>query len=153
VVHLTNAHVAGLDDPKVLSRLLWSSKPHELDTTILELDDHPPDAARCPIATRRLLLHTEPSPQTYSSATPAVGTSDALDVRHRLLDVPNPRLSAAYPASPRSRAMTSTSSEARASSHAPPSPRCWARGGAGRVAERSMQPVLPCSTPRPLKYL
>jgi hypothetical protein len=81
VVHLTNAHVAGLDDPKVLSRLLWSSKPHELDTTILELDDHPPDAARCPIATRRLLLHTEPSPQTYSSATPAVGTSDALDVR------------------------------------------------------------------------
>jgi hypothetical protein len=114
VVLLTNAHVVGLDDPKALSpdravitfralgaqtatyritRLLWSSMPHELDTTILELDNYPPDALRCPIAARRPLLHTEPPPQTYIIGHPSGGEQVMLSVRdNRLLDADDLRL-------------------------------------------------------------
>jgi Trypsin-like peptidase domain len=114
VVLLTNAHVVGFDDPKALSpdravitfralgaetvtyriaRLLWSSTPHELDTTILELDDYPADASRCPIAARRPLLATEPPPQTYIIGHPSGGEQVMLSVRdNRVLDADDLRL-------------------------------------------------------------
>jgi hypothetical protein len=67
--------------------------PHELDTTILELDDYPADASRCPIAARRPLLHTEPPPQTYIIGHPSGGEQMMLSVRdNRLLDADDLRL-------------------------------------------------------------
>lgn len=114
VVLVTNAHVVGTDDPKALApdravitfralgaeavtyriaRLLWSSVPHELDTTILELDGYPPDASHCPVAARRPLLDTEPPQQTYIIGHPSGGEQVMLSVRdNRLLDADELRL-------------------------------------------------------------
>lgn len=114
VVLVTNAHVVGTDDPKALlpdrarvtfralggqattyriTRLLWSSVPHQLDTTILELQNYPEDASLCPIAARRPLINTEPAPQTYIIGHPGGGEQVMLSVRdNRLLDADNLRL-------------------------------------------------------------
>lgn len=114
VVLVTNAHVVGTDDPKALppdrahvtfralggqattyriTRMLWSSVPHQLDTTILELEDYPADASLCPVAARRPLINTEPAPQTYIIGHPSGGEQVMLSVRdNRLLDADDLRL-------------------------------------------------------------
>ncbi len=106
LVLVTNAHVVGTDDPNALHpdqalvtfralagdeqprkvlRMLWTSVPHELDTTILELDGCPPDAAPCPVAARRPLLKSDPPPQTYIIGHPSGGDQVMLSVRDNLL--------------------------------------------------------------------
>jgi V8-like Glu-specific endopeptidase len=85
-VLITNAHVVsdelrsalphdrafvtfwGLDRPPPyerhrITRTIWSSLPHELDTTIVELDGLPAGVATCPLAGNRPLL--DPAPQTF----------------------------------------------------------------------------------------
>ena len=106
LVLVTNAHVVGTDDPNALDpgqalvtfralagdeqprkvlRLLWTSVPHELDTSILELDGCPPDAAPCPVAGRRPLLESDPPPQTYIIGHPSGADQVMLSVRDNLL--------------------------------------------------------------------
>ena len=113
-VLITNAHVVSGDDPLALTpdralvtfraleggtnpcqvvRLLWTSPPNQLDTTLLELDCIPPDATPCPIASRRPLLNTEPPPQTYIIGHPSGGEQVMLSIRDNvLLDADERRL-------------------------------------------------------------
>lgn len=112
-VLMTNAHVLGPDDPKALTpegarvtfralsgetphriaRLLWSSAPHELDTTIVELDTFPAEASLCPVAVRRPLLDTEPPPQTYIIGHPSAAEQVMLSVRdNQVLDADDLRI-------------------------------------------------------------
>jgi tetratricopeptide (TPR) repeat protein len=105
LVLVTNAHVVSADDWKALSpehvrvsfralagaeqpqrvvRLLWSSR-HELDTTVLELDGCPEDAAPCPVAPGRPPLQSDSPPQTYIIGHPSGDDEVMLSVRDNLL--------------------------------------------------------------------
>ncbi len=79
--------------PYRVKRILWSSPADELDVTIAEIDGHPEDASRCPIAKARPLMATEPPPRTYVIGHPGGGEKVMLSVRdNRLLDADAVRL-------------------------------------------------------------
>ncbi len=114
LVLVTNAHVVGTDstmaldpgdarvtfraletDPQAyrVARVLWTSPPGELDTTIAELDAYPAGAAPCPVATKRPALDGTPPPQTYVIGHPSGWDQVMLSVRdNQVLDGDEVRL-------------------------------------------------------------
>jgi len=122
VVLITNAHVVseksvralrptearvtfrGLEDataPHRISRLLWTSPPTELDTTIVELDGCPDAATRCPVAEEKPRVSTKPPPQTYVIGHPSGEARVMLAVRDNLvLDGDDVRLHYRTPTEP-----------------------------------------------------
>jgi Trypsin-like peptidase domain len=96
-----NAHVArvtfrALGDSNTayrITRILWSSRPDALDTTVVELDGYPATATCCPVATDKPQLGTTPPPQTYIIGHPRGTAEVMLSVRDNvLLDADDVRL-------------------------------------------------------------
>lgn len=114
VVLVTNAHVISQDDPQALEpdralvsfraledagatyrikRILWSSPPQALDTTIVELDGRPEAALPSPVARRRPQLDVEPPPRTYIIGHPSGTEQVMLSVAdNQLLDYDDVRV-------------------------------------------------------------
>lgn len=114
VVLVTNAHVISADDPHALEpdkalvsfraledagatyrikRILWSSPPQELDTTIVELEGRPEAALPSPVARRRPQLDVEPPPRTYIIGHPSGTEQVMLSVAdNQLLDYDDVRV-------------------------------------------------------------
>jgi hypothetical protein len=105
-VLVTNAHVIAQDDPEALTperarvtfralgdnqprhitRLFWSSPPHRLDATVVELDAYPMESSRIPVARQRPRSEAE-SLQTYIIGHPSGADEVMLSVRdNKLLD-------------------------------------------------------------------
>jgi hypothetical protein len=92
---VTNAHVVSGDVPDALhpdaaqvtfraidrsgnggggygiARILWTCLPHQLDATIVELNNCPPAALLCPVAARRPRMNSDPPPRTYIIGHPS----------------------------------------------------------------------------------
>lgn len=98
VVLITNAHVVSEEAPQAIApdqalvtfraledlsatyrinRILWSSPPNELDTTIVELDARPEAALPSPVARRRPQMDVDPPPRTYIIGHPS-GTDQVM---------------------------------------------------------------------------
>jgi V8-like Glu-specific endopeptidase len=98
IVLITNAHVVSEEAPQALApdqalvtfraledasatyrikRILWSSPPNELDTTIVELDARPQAALPSPVARRRPQMDVDPPPRTYIIGHPS-GTDQVM---------------------------------------------------------------------------
>ncbi len=112
VVLVTNAHVISpesslahdrarvtfraLDDATAsygIARILWSSPPQELDTTVMELDGRPAEATAAPIARRRPQLDVSPPPRTYIIGHPSGADQVMLSVAdNQLLDADEVRV-------------------------------------------------------------
>ena len=76
-----------------IARVLWTSPPGELDTTIAELESYPAEAGSCPVAGRRPALDSEPPPQTYVIGHPSGWDQVMLSVRdNQVLDGDDLRL-------------------------------------------------------------
>jgi len=108
VVLVTNAHVLATDaqaalrpdearitfraldtdnGPFHVTRVLWTSPPHELDTTVVELDNTPRQSTRCPLAAHRPLLDVDPPPRAYVIGHPGGTEQPMFSLRdNRLLD-------------------------------------------------------------------
>jgi Trypsin-like peptidase domain/MAP3K TRAFs-binding domain len=112
VVIVTNAHVISpesslahdrarvtfraLEDANAsygIARILWSSPPQELDTTVMELDGRPAEATAAPIARRRPQLDVSPPPRTYIIGHPSGADQVMLSVAdNQLLDADEVRV-------------------------------------------------------------
>jgi Trypsin-like peptidase domain/MAP3K TRAFs-binding domain len=108
VVLVTNAHVVSEEAPQAtvpdkavvtfraledvsatyrIKRILWSSPPDELDTTIVELDARPEAALPSPVARRRPQMDVSPPPRTYIIGHPSGADQVMLSVAdNQLLD-------------------------------------------------------------------
>ncbi len=112
VVLVTNAHVISPDSSLApdralvtfraledatasygIARILWSSAPTELDTTIVELDGRPANATSAPVARRRPQLDVSPPPRTYIIGHPSGADQVMLSVAdNQLLDADDVRV-------------------------------------------------------------
>jgi len=108
-VFVTNAHVVSeevpdalypqdalvtfraIDQPKSgsheyrISKIWWTSLPHDLDVTIVELDDCPDEAMLCPVAPRRPRMDSDPPPQTYIIGHPTGTEQVMFSIRDNLV--------------------------------------------------------------------
>jgi V8-like Glu-specific endopeptidase len=68
-----------------ISKIWWTSLPHDLDVTIVELDEYPDKAVLCPVAPVRPRMDGESPPQTYIIGHPDGTEQVLLSIRDNLV--------------------------------------------------------------------